>query len=273
MRQLSRYSLFVALAYIPLVMGVASAAQRVDCRQGAIETLRASAPDGFAIYQAIKDKKFFLNWISCDDVQLGLSTAVHESVHFITSDSDAFPLIDGGEIKRPHEVSKFFAPSLIAKRFKASDFVSTYLRPANSSSATDFLYLLDELNAYSHDLNAAIALNGLRPANEQVDHRDGLAATMAFVAIYVQRAEESEPATWSGLQKPEVAKTISELWGQAERVMASSCGIANFGTEDKTFIRQFCDAKPQSSMQKILGRAPVCPAECLKSTPKTAFGG
>ena len=242
-----------------------------DCRQSAIEKLRASAPDGFAVYQEIKDKKFFLNWISCDDVQTGLATAVHESVHFITADSDAFPLVNGGEIKRPHEVSSFFAPSRIAGKFKASDFVSTYLRRGSASSATDFLYLLDELNAYTHDLNAAVNLNGLRRGEEQADNRDGLAALMAFVALYAETAEESEPATWSGLLKPQVAKTMSELWGRAESVMASSCRIPNFGTEDKTYIRQFCEAKPQSSLQKILGRAPVCPSECLKPSPKTAF--
>jgi len=228
------------------------------------------APDGFAIYREIADKKFFTGWITCGDLQLGLSTAVHESVHFITAEKDAFPLVGGGEIKRPHEASKFFPPSAIAEKFKASDFVSTYLRPGSSSSATDFLYLLDELNAYSHDLNAAVDLNSLHPADEEVDHRDGLAAAMAFVAVYVKTAAETEPATWRGLQKPEVAKTISALWGRAETVMARSCGIPNFGTEDKTFIRRFCAENSQAALQKLLGRAPVCPTECLKSAAKTA---
>jgi hypothetical protein len=262
----------------PVILPAQDAPQRLtvshtrgDCRQTAIDKLRASAPDGFTIYQQIKDKKFFMNWISCDDAQLGLATAVHESVHFITADSDAFPLVNGGEIKRPHEVSSFFAPSLIAGKFKASDFVTTYLRRGSASSATDFMYLLDELNAYTHDLNAAVDLNGLRSSDEQIDGRDGLAALMAFVALYAERAEESEPDTWRGLQKPQVAKTVSELWGRAERVMASSCNIPNFGTEDRAYIRQFCQAKPQASLQKILGRAPVCPTECLKPSPKTAF--
>ena len=177
-------------------------------------------------------------------------------------------------MKRPHEVSAFFAPSLIAGKFKANDFVTTYLRPGSASSSTDFLYLLDELNAYTHDLNTAIALSRSRAPVEQgadeIDHRDGLAALMAFVALYVERAEESEPATWSGLLQPRVAKTVSELWGRAEKVMASSCGIPNFGTQDKPLIRQFCQSRPQASLQKILGRAPVCPTACLKSTPVAA---
>ncbi|MEA2868535.1 MAG: hypothetical protein QOE39_3250, partial [Bradyrhizobium sp.] len=266
----------LALAFVPLGAGF-HPAKAGDCRQSAVERLRASAPEGFAIYQKIADKTFFLNWISCDEKQLGLATAVHESVHYITAETDAFPLVHGGQLKRPHEVSAFFAPSLIAGKFRANDFVTTYLRPGSASSSTDFLYLLDELNAYAHDLNTAVNLSRSRGPVEQgdgqVDHRDGLAALMAFVALYAERAEVSEPATWSGLLEPRVAKTVSELWGRAEQVMASSCGIPNFGTEDKSLIRQFCQSRPQAALQKILGRAPVCPTACLKSTPVAALEG
>ena len=93
---------------------------------------------------------------------------------------------------------------------------------------------------------------------------------MAFVALYAERAAESEPATWRGLLEPRVAKTVSELWGRAETVMASSCGIPNFGTEDRSLIRQFCQGGPQAALQKILGRAPVCPTACLKPVPVAA---
>jgi hypothetical protein len=278
MRRLLRSISFAALACLPLAAGTHSAAAG-DCRPGAIERLRAAAPEGFAIYQAIKDKTFFLGWISCDEAALGLPTAVHESVHYITAELDAFPLVHGGQLKRSHEVSAFFAPQLIAGKFKAGDFVTTYLRPGSASSSTDFLYLLDELNAYTHDLNTAVNLSrsrvgvaaGQDQGQDQVDHRDGLAALMAFVALYAERAEASEPATWRGLLEPRVARTVSELWGRAEKVMASSCGIPDFGTQDKSLIRQFCQAGPQASLQKILGRAPVCPAACLKSTPVAAL--
>jgi hypothetical protein len=274
MRRLLRSISFAALLCMALAAGL-DPAEAGDCRPGAIERLRASAPEGFVIYQAIKDKTFFLGWISCDEKQLGLPTAVHESVHYITAELDAFPLVHGGQLKRPHEVSAFFAPQLIAGKFKPNDFVMTYLRPGSASSATDFLYLLDELNAYTHDLNTAVNLNRSRSieAGDEVDHRDGLAALMAFVALYAERAQQSEPATWRGLLEPRVAKTMSELWGRAEKVMASSCGIPNFGTEDKSLIRQFCQSGPQASLQKILGRAPVCPTGCLKSTPVAALEG
>lgn len=262
--------LFGARAGLLLAAGFNSAVA-ADCRPAAIERLRAAAPEGFAVYRQIKDKQFFLGWLTCSEPQLGLPTAVHESVHYITAETDTFPLLGGGEVKRPHEVSAFFAPSRIANKFKANDFVTTYLRPGSASSSGDFLYLLDELNAYTHDLSAAVALS--RPevsaeANEdQIDHRDGLAALMAFVALYVEQAADSEPATWQGLLQPRVAKTVSALWGRAETVMAASCGIPNFGSEDKTLIRQFCQRGPRSALQKIIGRAPVCPVACLSPTP------
>jgi hypothetical protein len=249
--------------------GTAPAVEAGDCQEKAIRELKALAPDGSSIYELIDNKKFFRDWITCDDVQLGLSTAVHESVHYITEKNDAFPLVNGGEIRKPHEVSTFYPPSLIAAKFAPSHFVDIYLTPGKASSATDFLYLLDELNAYSHDLKAAVNLESLRPPDEQVDHRDGLAALMAFVAVYVETAEKSEPATWRGLQEPPVANTVAALWKRAEQVMVSSCRIPNIGGEDKTYIRRFCEAGPQSAMQKILGRPPVCPVDCLR-TPRTA---
>jgi len=274
MRRPIRSFFFGALACVPLVACANSTVTARDCRSEAMARLQTSAPNGFAIYQKTQDKKFFVNWIACDEAQFGLPTAVHESVHYITSEIDAFPLINGGQLKRPHEVSAFFPPSLIAGKFKGSNYVDPYLRPGKASSSTDFLYLLDEFNAYTHDLHAAVVLTRssgpVREDADTVDHRDGLAAMMAFVALYIEHAADSETATWSGLQQPRVAKVIFELWGSAEKVMASSCGIPNFGTQDKGLIRQFCQARPQAALQKILGRAPVCPTACLKSTPVAA---
>src|SRR3954470_18745655 len=114
MRRLLRSISIATLLCMQLAAGLSPEAKAGDCRPGAVDRLRASAPEGFAIYQAIKDKKFFLGWLSCEEAQLGLPTAVHESVHYIAAETDAFPLAHGGQLKRPHEVSAFYAPSLIA---------------------------------------------------------------------------------------------------------------------------------------------------------------
>lgn len=269
MREMLRCLSSVAVGVSVSAAALVSAAQAGDCRNDAIASLRALSPDGTAVYERVGDKGFFRQWITCDDVQLGLATAVHESVHSITAHTDAFPLVGGGEVKLPHAVSAFFAPSRIARHFGRSDFVTTYLRPGQASSSTDFLYLLDELNAYTHDLNAAMDLRSLKPADERVGHRDGLAATMAFVADYAATARQREPDTWAGLQRPEVAGAVSELWTRAERVMAASCGIPDFGLDDKAFLRRLCEPAAQSAMEGLLGRAPVCPSRCLQADAPT----
>src|SRR5688500_16719766 len=103
MRRLLR-SISLAAFFSCIAAGFNAAAAAGDCKPAAIERLHAAAPEGFAIYQKITDKKFFLTWISCEEAQLGLATAVHESVHYITAETDAFPLVHGGQVKRPHEV-------------------------------------------------------------------------------------------------------------------------------------------------------------------------
>ena len=268
MHRLLRF-LFIATLLGPLAgLDPAAAMTGADCRQAALAELQAASPDGFAIYGQISQPDFFVGWLRCDDAQFDLSTAVHESTHFITSETDAFPLVGGGAVARPHAVSAFFPPYRIARRFETDGFVSIYLRRGRASSSTDFLYLLDELNAYSHDLETAVDLKDLQKNDEAVDHRDGLAAMMAFVAVYAEAAKAGmagrEAQTWSGLHEPQVAATIADLWSRAERVMASSCGIPNFGRADTSYIRQVCAAPARSALASILGRAPVCPTACLQ---------
>jgi hypothetical protein len=241
---------------------------RGDCHTRAIAELQRLSVHGYAIYQAMGDKKQFLNWVTCEDVQTELSTGVHESVHLLTAEKDAYPLIAGDLVRRPHEVSRFFSPKEIAKSFDARDaYVQSYLGPKGASSKDDFMYLLDELNAYSHDLDAAIALVPLQLHDREVDRRDGLAALMTFVMRYVETAKKAKPATWQGLQHSEPKKAIQALWSQAETTLASSCGLPAFGLHDRDYIAYLCENKNAGALAELLERAPVCPAECL--TPAT----
>lgn len=252
---------------------IASAAPqtgRADCRAGALADLQRLAPRGHAIYEAITDKKQFLHWLTCDDVQLGLATGVHETVHLLTEERDAYPLIDGGVVRRPHEFSRFFAPKQIARKFDAQDaYVQTYLRPGGASSKDDFMYLLDEMNAYSHDLHTAVNLVSLRRRDRDVDHRDGLAALMTFVMSYADTAKKSQPSTWQRLLQPEPKRVVQTLWKQAEGVLASSCNIPNFG-KNPEYIRFLSNPKNGEALSEVLGRAPVAPSDCLTPTAPTA---
>ena len=254
------------LSLLVALIEPAFAGSNGSCRTDALATLQAYSPDGFAIFRQTPRQEFFQSWIDCGASQYDLPTAVHESTHLIAAETDAFPLVGGGTVRRPHAVSDFFPPCEIADRFELDDFTSIYLSRGKASSSTDLLYLLDELNAYSHDLEAAVDLRALSSPDESVDHRDGLAAMMAFLSAYAERARASEPDTWRGLQRPEVVATVSALWVRAEGVMARSCGIPNFGTSDRAYIGKVCTDGTRSALAQILGRAPACPTACLETT-------
>jgi hypothetical protein len=268
-----RSTLLAASAAI-LLCPAALAAPASDCKSKAISDLARLSPRGHAVYAAASDKKFFTRWIGCDDVQLGLATAVHETVHLLTEEKDAFVLIDGDSIRRVHSVSRFFPPREIAGRFDGSSpYVQTYLRPGGASSVTDFLYLLDELNAYSHDLNSVILLQSLRKTTTEVDHRDGLAALMSFVMAYADTAKRQKPSTWEGLQKAETKHVLQVLWGQAEKVLTSSCGVPGIGHGDRKSIAFMCDPANNGAMSDLLGRAAVCASACLGGGPSAQQSG
>lgn len=242
----------------------ALAAPRTDCHAQATRDLQRLSPQGHAIYQAMANKKMFYTWVTCQNVQLGLTTAVHESVHVLTEERDGYPLIGGGLIRRQHDLSKFYAPREIAVRFEKGDvYVQTYLRPGAASSASDFVYLLDELNAYSHDLNSAVKLAPLHKGDGEVAHRDGLSALMSFVMGYVDGAKQHYPATWQGLQRPETKQLMQTLWTQAETALASSCSMPRFGLKDRQYIGFLCARKNSDALGQLLGRVPSCPSQCL----------
>lgn len=257
-----------AAALLAIVGSSAAMAARTDCRPQALRDLQRLSPQGHAIYDAISDKQHFLRFLTCDDVVLGLATAVHESVHLLTSEKNAYPLIDGGTAARPAENLRFFPPREIARKFSAGDvYVQTYLKRGSATSNEDFRFLLDELNAYSHDLNSAVKLVSLRkPADGEVGHRDGLASLMAFVMSYVDTARQSEPGTWENLQRPEVKETVRTLWAEAETVLASSCSVPHFGQDDRRPITFLADPGNGSGLAQLLGRAPQRPCQATASS-------
>jgi hypothetical protein len=270
MRKLMRAT---AVALLAAAWSSAAMAARTDCQPQAIRDLQRLSPQGHAIYAAVPDKRHFLRFLTCDNIVLGLATAVHESVHLLTAEKDAYPLIDGTEIRRPPEGLRFFAPRDVATKFDRRDiYVQTYLRRGAASSADDFRFLLDELNAYSHDLHSAVKLASLRRTDGEVGHRDGLAALMSFVMGYADTAERSVQATWEGLQRPETKKLVQTLWTQAETALASSCGIPGFGSEDRKHIAFLCDSRNGGALTRLLGRAPECPSACLGSGTASAGG-
>ena len=255
------------IAALFMILALSAPATAAPCHPAAIEMLRRHAPEAFAVHQKIADKAFFLRWITCDDVQLGLTTAVHESVHALTTQLDAYPLIDGRTVPRVADSRAFFPPRRVAGAFRAdSTYVQNYLQEGGATSAVEFGFLLDELNAYSHDLNAAVRLRSMASPDRHVYHRDGLAALMSFVAAYVERARLESSETWRTLQVPVIRKTVTTLWAQSESVMGASCRTPNYGDETPAYLASICSSTIGHGLGQVLGRPPLCPVSCLSVT-------
>ncbi len=240
------------------------AARNAHCRAEALAQLKEQSPAGYRIYERIADKKMFTTWILCDDRQRGLTTAVHEAVHMLTEQLDAFPLIDGGQIKRVAALEKLAPPGRIARQFSRSDdFVKTYLLPGGASSADDFTYLIDEFNAYVHDLNTAIQTQALAPKDTRLGHRDGMSAMMAFLMAYVAYAEKEDARTWAGLHRPDIKHLVTTLWSEAERTIEQSCKVPRYAVDDRAYLSHICTPANGRALGHMLGRAPRCPRACL----------
>jgi hypothetical protein len=236
------------------------------CTATNLELLRRTVPEGYAIYDKLGDKTNFTVWFRCEDRQYDLTTAVHEGAHVVTADINAYPLINGRTVPIVGELKKLFRPGVLAPRFPAaSAFVTNYLLPGQASSADHFGFLLNELNAYSHDLNTAVKLRHLAPKGYNVMHRDGLAALMAFTAAYVERARLENKDTWAILQSPRVKQTVATLWTQAEDVMGSSCRVPRYAEEAPEYLAPICAADIRHGLGRLLGRPPLCPVSCLKA--------
>jgi hypothetical protein len=240
--------------------------RNAHCRDEALEQLKRYSDSGYRIYERLDDKRMFTTWILCDERQRGLTTAVHEAVHMLTEQLDAFPLVDGGQIARIAITEKFMKPGRISAQFKQSDdFVRTYLLPGGASSADDFTYLIDEFNSYIHDLNTAIQTQTMAPRDSYLGHRDGMSAMMSFLMAYVALAEKEDARTWAGLHRPDVKHLVSTLWSDAERTIEKSCKVPRYAVDDQAFLRHICAPANGRALGHLLGRAPRCPKSCLGS--------
>lgn len=269
-----RFCLLLALLLsLPLAAGDAAARPLETARKGqkdrschpaALATLKRLSPRGYDIYARLDDKEQFVTWIECKDMELELATAVHEAVHALTEQLDGYPLIAGGSVPRLQRLSKLARPGLVAPHFDKSDtYVQTYLLPGAASSADDLIYLLDELNAYTHDLYTASRIRALSAGpGARIGRRDGLTALMSFFKRYAEEARQRDTAAWAELKRPETRKLLLTLWVQAEGVLAEACLKPGSGLDDSHSIKALCAPDSGGALQGLLGRPPVCPRRC-----------
>lgn len=205
------------------------------------------------------EKESFEIWFNCDDTDrtmmlISMTTAIHESVHYLTDVLNAYPLInnskapmvDSDSLPPPHKVNYLFN--------KKETLVEIYLTEGDetASSSDHFNFLLNEMNAYAFDLKSVIEFipyaTGLKEGGNSF--RDGTAAMMAFTAAYVNSLKNT--SHWDKLV--EMKPTIKVLWDQSEAVFNESCKYPFLGgTESEEDFKKVMRAQ-QDGINTLLGR-------------------
>ncbi|MCL5984936.1 MAG: hypothetical protein M1371_00045 [Actinobacteria bacterium] len=97
------------------------------------------------------------------------------------------------------------------------DFDRTYLDREGSKEA-DIFGILDEINAYTHTTQTAIALEDLVEHGTSNSTRYGLLKQMMHLEMYLKRANEKHPKVWEYITKNTgLSFFIMKLWEQAAR--------------------------------------------------------
>lgn len=208
-------------------------------------------PEAQRVFDELGDKKDFSTWFTGEDDMLrgDITTAIHESVHMIRGNTGKYILLNGGWVEAPESddskvpaPSKYVEPFLKAK-YSGDSFFDTYMVPGEetASSADYFSYVLDEFNAYCHDVNVFSKLDDL-PIN--TTPRDGLASFMLFTLVYIDQAAPKFTET----QK----KALVTIWLQAEKVMEDTSGMKNISYHTGKYLDDM--APLLGVMKPYLGR-------------------
>jgi len=264
-------SLFLGLALSASPADARSSASGATpkCAAEALKILREHSPHGTRIYRATKDKKFFLWWIRCDDIPISLATSVHESVH----------VMSGHYLYRERS---YFLPDQTWTKVRYKDLFHRgelleefggRPRPGNiydenyllQTGNQDIVFILEEFNAYVHDLMVSRELSALIPEGTRVSSRDALANFMFYLKRYLKRAKLKHPKDWEAIaQDPEYTATIRLMWRQAEAELAKSCPVPQIGMRNQEILRDVYAPEDSEALLEVLGFAPALPKECVR---------
>ncbi len=207
-------------------------------------------------------------------------TFAHESIHKIDADhSDTFAtpmrayrLLSGEWITvvpNEDDYTLAHARGQALKSMSVSDrtddgFVKVYLYDLG---VQDFFSILDEMNAYAHQLKTAMALPAYSGTSEQ---RDGAAAMVVFSLRYLQSMQKQDPDYYaSRIFAPEgdYASLMRNLITQVYTTINESCAITNLGMRDKQWFTALTTPASKVQLTKLFGadKLPVIDPACVKT--------
>lgn len=210
----------------------------------------SQALDLFNKYAAPDEKPLLKEWL-----KEGLSTAVHESVHLLSKDEHGGYLLPDGTRKPRIDADKEFGRDNYLPTPKSTingippiqGMTDTYLNGKEAaSSATDFGFWLDELNAYNSETL-------LHQEKGGKDVNVNFTGVTMFGAGLMQYMNKLSPQQSSKLVS-EHGDTLRKMWKTTEDAMAYGAS-QGFPTEASNYFNSFFSSLDnRRAMEKLMGR-------------------
>jgi hypothetical protein len=266
---------------VPSVIRAAPA----TCLPEVLETLRQKDPNAIGVYTTVANPDRFSFWLDCSDALYAAPTAVHESTHTInfklsTYERSAFYLPGGAVMSVPRFHGKLFGRNEIIPDLATSElgiYYRTYL--VGDIGKQELPVLLDELNAYTHDLITGTALQALIPSYQHRSERDGLVVFMYYLELYLKRARVAHPQAWQLIAgNTEYRALLQKLWANAETALRAACPIEALGIDDAPYVKKVYSDELVSELTKVFESAgekfaPAGVGDCGHSNPAGMIEG
>lgn len=245
--------------------------KKLFCHDSYLSFLKEKSEEGYRVYDIRKDIpghiSFFFFWIKCDKNSkiLEIATAVHETVHKLTDDFDAYPQINGTMLKRIPETEKMMPIYKIRSKIRpyvADMIYETYLTKKSNTtdSASDMTLFFDEFNAFTYDV---YVVSQLSKKNLNYSARDGLPMFMVAFIEYIKHVKKFEPNTWKLLNQENSKNLIQTLWNQAVMVFNIACKYPH-GLDDIKAIKYLQNRNNVMILKDILNESPSISTETCK---------
>ena len=211
-----------------------------SCAGAAINTLKQVDAQGFTVLANLPKPSEASRFLNCNRSDYDLGTLVHESSHMVTQSHftgrEFSMLLPDGKLHTVPYDEHFFKLTELQVDLPQRDidhYAETYIFGGGQQQS--FPWMLDELNAYTHELITMTHLSQAGIKSVTSSYRDGPTRFMHYVELYLRRARVAHPEQWEKIaSEPKYLDLIQNLWHHAESAISESCphdelGIASEG--------------------------------------------
>ena len=230
----------------------------------AFDALGRRYADGAGILEAMKtdpDLSRFADPSSFSALMESVDTMCNEETHgwdfddaLKTPGKHSFWFRKDLKISAPTGLSFFKRSELLTfvKDDATAMYDSTYL--TGEQGTYDFIFLADELTAYTNGLACVTALAS--EIKSTISFRDGAASHLLYLEWYLQRARTGYPSLYSAMKaSPDWMKFVRFAWARGRFWLGESAGFPNFGIKDKEILAKVDDPKNLGEIEKFTGQS------------------